>query len=324
MMAKSKPMHISVGLKQKPWQYVAIIFFVTALVLSGILGVPLAYGNDNPFLRELRIEGAEFDGPFRYAVTYYSVQVPEEMDRLNITAVPQESSSTVEIIGNEDLQPGVNHVTVRVIATNGTTLDYHIEVTRDGTLNSETAELGSLFVVGHVLYPLFRPDLVEYSLDVPFGVTELEVDAVAMGVGATVNITGANNLAVGMNQIIITVTSADGNLEQEYRIEVTRLDEVADDSATDNNAHDVTLHEDDMVPIEQPDEFGVLVLGEDAVEASTLNPWPLRIALIVVGIAVIATVVAIPYLKARHKRTEIMLEELKDADENEKRKTNTA
>ena len=213
-------------------RYFAVVLLTCLFVLTGLLGVPSAYAqDDNRFLAKLEIEGLELEGPFRHTVTHYTVEVPEDMDRLSITAEPQAATSYVDIIGNKDLQPGVNHITVRVTARDGSTLDYEIEAVRDGTVDAANAQLRSLVVVGHALTPAFHADTFEYLLDVDFAVSDLDIEAVAMDPNAQVHITGNRDFVVGVNEVVITVTSADDSAEQEYRIEVNRFDEVPADIA---------------------------------------------------------------------------------------------
>ncbi|MCL2680762.1 MAG: cadherin-like beta sandwich domain-containing protein [Coriobacteriia bacterium] len=215
-------------------------------VFAAAMGVSAAYGQSgNPFLQQLEVAGLELRGPFRHTVTYYSVTVPEGMDSLTITAIPQETSARVTITGNEDLRPGVNYVVVRVTAENGVTLDYEIEAFKEGTVAAGNTQLRSLVVTRQLLTPAFRASVFEYTLDVAAVVSSLNIEATAVDPQATLHIDGADNLSPGSNEIVITVTSADGSQTQQYRIEVTRAEELAaddDDLVIDDDEEEV-LHE---------------------------------------------------------------------------------
>lgn len=67
--------------------------------------------------------------PFENNVTQYSIQVSNEITKLNIFAVPENEKGKVEIKGNDNLKEGNNLITITVTAPNGITKrDYTINV----------------------------------------------------------------------------------------------------------------------------------------------------------------------------------------------------
>ena len=85
----------------------------------------------NTNLEILAIENALLNPPFDTNVTHYKVEVPNEMTRFNLLAIPENEQARVEVKGKDDLQEGDNSVYVEVIAANGfTKKQYEVVVHR--------------------------------------------------------------------------------------------------------------------------------------------------------------------------------------------------
>lgn len=82
------------------------------------------------------------------------------------------------------------------------------------------ALLKSLEVEGYELE--FSPEVQQYTLYVPYEVTQLVVLAKAQADGASVSVQGNEDLQVGNNQILVKVTSADSDNVKQYLIDVVR------------------------------------------------------------------------------------------------------
>lgn len=83
----------------------------------------------NTNLEILAIENVLLNPPFENNVTQYSIQVSNEITKLNIFAVPENEKGKVEIKGNDNLKEGNNLITITVTAPNGITKrDYIINV----------------------------------------------------------------------------------------------------------------------------------------------------------------------------------------------------
>lgn len=91
------------------------------------------------------------------------------------------------------------------------------------TLESN-ALLESLEIEGYSLE--FSPQVQQYSLYVPYEVTQLVIWPKAQVDEAVVTIRGNENFQVGNNQIIIMVTSADATNTKRYLIEVVRVGQI--------------------------------------------------------------------------------------------------
>ena len=75
---------------------------------------------------------------------------------------------------------------------------------------SSNAQLSSLVVSPGTLTPAFSSDTTSYSLIVGTDVDTLAVNAIAADAGASVQVSGNEQLSMGDNTVTITVTAADG------------------------------------------------------------------------------------------------------------------
>ena len=80
----------------------------------------------NTNLETLAIENVLLYPPFDTNVTHYDVEVSNDTVSLNVLAVPQNESATVNINGKDDLQEGQNQITIMVTAPNGFTKKEYI------------------------------------------------------------------------------------------------------------------------------------------------------------------------------------------------------
>lgn len=83
--------------------------------------------------------------------------------------------------------------------------------------------LSNIIVKGYNLNKTFTKERLTYFVTVPNSVKSLSINASKENSKATVNIVGNSNFSVGVNKVLITVTSEDGRVKN-YRIYVTRLD----------------------------------------------------------------------------------------------------
>ena len=73
----------------------------------------------NSKLENLAIENAILNPEFNNEVFEYKTEISDEVERLNILAIPERIESTVNIDGGENLQYGNNEVKITVTAENG-------------------------------------------------------------------------------------------------------------------------------------------------------------------------------------------------------------
>ena len=80
--------------------------------------------SNNKYLKSLSIEGHEID--FSKETKSYSVYIKEDVNKLNITAISEDSNAIVEIIGADNLKQSNYKVSIKVTAQNGEEEMYYI------------------------------------------------------------------------------------------------------------------------------------------------------------------------------------------------------
>ncbi len=175
--------------------------------------------SNNANLKSISIENAELTPNFDANVTEYSAKISDyEETKINITAVAEDEKSTVKVEGNENIVVGENVITITVTAEDGTTKIYTITL-----VNEKTTVLGlSNLIIRNAELKNFSTSIFEYTVEFK-DLDQLDIVATANEEGATVEILGNENLAVGENVITIIVTSADGTKTATYQIKATKL-----------------------------------------------------------------------------------------------------
>ena len=98
------------------------------------------------------------------------------------------------------------------------------EPENNGQLSSN-AYLSSLQVDVEGISPRFNKNTTNYYLIVDDSVNEIKVNATAQDSNAKINITGNDNLKIGKNTIIVTVTAQNGSTQKKYLINVTKTND---------------------------------------------------------------------------------------------------
>lgn len=101
-------------------------------VTNGTVTVKAPYqASTNANLKSLTVGQGRLSPAFSKSVYEYAVSVGGGVDRLTVSATPEDSKATVKVSGNTKLKEGANTVTVKVTAEDGkTTKTYKIIVTR--------------------------------------------------------------------------------------------------------------------------------------------------------------------------------------------------
>lgn len=86
---------------------------------------------------------------------------------------------------------------------------------------SKNANLESLEVFPDTLTPAFEPDVYEYSMTVESDITDIVISAIPSDGESIVQVDGNEELKVGSNRVVITVTSVSG-VKKEYQIRVNK------------------------------------------------------------------------------------------------------
>lgn len=177
--------------------------------------------SDNNYLSDLKVGGVTVNG-FERSVTTYSMTVENNVTQADVVAVKEDAKATVQGDGTTYLTTGLNTITITVTAESGDIRTYTINITRKKSSNAYLAALSSL---EGTLSPVFNKGVNQYTMDVPYEITNLTLTTVVEDANATVATTGNENFQVGSsNTVTITVTAEDGS-KNDYQIQVTRLPE---------------------------------------------------------------------------------------------------
>lgn len=184
--------------------------------------------NGEARLKNLGIKPDEYDFKgFESEKTEYSVEVPNEVDEIEVYAIAMNSSAQITGTGMIELKEGKNELKVEVIAVNGTKKTYTLEVTRkekevvSGT-TGEKFGLSALSIKGLTIKPSFKVGTYEYTVELTEDLTSLEIQAKANEENATVEITGNENLQQGENVITVLAKSKKTDEVVTYQIIVNK------------------------------------------------------------------------------------------------------
>ena len=198
--------------------------------------------SNNANLSNLGFTPTDFKG-FKPWQIEYSATVKGDVEQVNVYAIAQDSKAKITFgTGTQKLNVGTNSLKVTVVAEDGTTKTYTINITREqtaenttedtNTVNEETTEneeqetkvsdLTNLEVVGFTLTPAFSPDIYEYKLSVNNDVKDLEVKTEVLNENIQIEVVGNKDLVDGENTITILVYNKEKNTNQTYQILVNK------------------------------------------------------------------------------------------------------
>lgn len=183
-------------------------------------------GDSDASLKSLGIKPEKYDfSGFKKDKTQYSVQVPKDVEEIEVYAKATSNKAKVTGTGKTQLKNGKNTIVVQVTAENGTTQTYTIEVTRgDAGTTSSKDEFGlsSLEINGLTLDPSFETGIYEYKVDLTEDLDSLDIATIATDDDTTVEIYGNEGLSLGENTITILVRNEKENKTATYQIIVNK------------------------------------------------------------------------------------------------------
>lgn len=195
-----------------------------------------------PRLDSLEVDGFTLDKAFDPENTTYNLTVSASTTSITIKATAIDGCTVYSGNGKHDVLEGKTtefKVVAKATATDKTQA-YTIRVTRP----SETLALKSLVVTGYALNEIFSKNVYSYTMTIPYNAQSINVSAVSEESGDTVKITGNENLKVGENTVVITITSSSGK-EVSYTIKVTREEEADDISTITSSTSSIATTDDD-------------------------------------------------------------------------------
>lgn len=219
-------------------------------------------------LKKLSVSGYTLSPTFKSNINTYSMKVKNNITSLKVDAIPNSSKATVQISGNTNWKEGVNVVTIKVTAEDGTVNTYIVNVTRESKNDDSKKEekkssdsyLKSLTInSSHDIDKKFNKDVSSYNVTVPYEVEKLDLSYVTNNTKSKVVITGNENFKVGeVNIVQIEVTAEDGT-KRYYTLNVTRSTQ-----KSDTDLEDLVIEGVDISPKFDPDvlEYTAKVDGD--------------------------------------------------------------
>lgn len=172
-------------------------------------------------LKDLTINGQSITG-FDSTVYEYNIVVDVlKVSNINIGAIVNDASAKMSgDLGSKVIIAGPNSFTISVLAEDGSTQNYKINIDSFSFDN----DLYSLEVLDYEITPEFVKDTLVYRVTVPYKTNFIEIFATAH---AKANIVGTGikvNLKVGVNSYTVYAVAENGNAGNRYVVEVTVLE----------------------------------------------------------------------------------------------------
>ena len=240
----------------------------------------------NVNLKSLNVVESPIDN-FDKGTTKYELNVSEDVNKLTINAIPEDSSSSVIIVGNENLVSGVNYVNIIVMSSDRTaSKTYQLKVNKEKSSNNYLKELQVINENNEIisLNPEFDKDTNSYNIEVDASQEKVIINAIPENIMSTVTGTGEESLAFGLNTKVITVTSENGTINT-YRINIYKnynlnlkniisdIGEITPSFNKDILEYNIKLpnNETEITFIAQKESDKVKVLGNGTYNLSTGN-----------------------------------------------------
>ena len=196
---------------------IIILIFLLFLTL-GTISTNAETRNNDPMLKAIKINGEDIEPKFDMFTTEYVIIVDDNVEEINIEAIPDDENAQVQGIGNKQLKTGRNEFEIKVTAEDEISKQsYYIYITR-GKTNNSNANLESLKIGEYELAPAFEKNTINYAIEYPENLEELEIIAKPEDDNAKVEIIGNKNLKNKHQNIEIKVTAGDKQTIKTYYV----------------------------------------------------------------------------------------------------------
>lgn len=182
----------------------------------------LTTSNDSS-LKILRLSEEGIVPEFLPDIKDYYFVTNKDFINLNITAIPNNSDANVRINGNDNLNEGINKITIDVTSKDKTSKStYTINLTKTKNVEDANANLETLAIENVLLEPIFDTNILNYKANVSNNIENLNIFAVPENTNGKVEIEGGSNLKEGTNIVNIKVTAPNGFSFRNYQVIIHR------------------------------------------------------------------------------------------------------
>ena len=223
---------------------------------------------DNANLDIMRLGYEGINPDFDKNIEEYYLVVGENVNNIDVTAIPENREASVEITGNKNLVSGINKIEIIVTSQDKSkTKKYVINVTKTDNAESANSDLAILAVENYSLTPEFSSNVTNYSIEIPNNINEVNILAVPNNIDSTVKVVGNDNLKFGENNIEITVIAPNGITQKTYNLRVYKRNEAEEEKYEEEQETKVE-QDTAIVDIISPEE----VIDEiNEIEANNIN-----------------------------------------------------
>lgn len=190
---------------------------------------------DNTKLSRLRINEEGISPDFNPDIKEYYFIANKDINKLEVTAIAENTNSIVDITGNENFKMGMNVINIEVQSEDKSKTDvYKIFVTKTENVEMANANLTNLAIRQATLNPEFETGITYYKAEVSNDIINLDILAVPQNEKASIKIIGNDELKIGSNRLEINVTAQDGITNKKYVLEVYRRNKEEEQVAAEN------------------------------------------------------------------------------------------
>lgn len=182
---------------------------------------------DNADLKVLRLNHEGISPDFDKNIKEYYFVADDNINSLEVTAIPESKDANVIITGNTNFKMGSNTINIEVQSKDKTKVEiYKIYITKTKNIEMANANLENLAVRQGMLTPPFDFNITKYFIEVANNVDKLDILAIPQKQNAIVKVSGNENIKVGENKIEVVVSASDGITIKKYEIIAYKRNEV--------------------------------------------------------------------------------------------------
>ena len=248
---------------------------------------------DNAFLQNLRLNEEGLEPQFEKDIFEYYIIVNENIQNLEVTAIPENINSTVYINGNTDLKLGNNDIRIEVISADKTKKnEYIIHVSKTKDIEKANTNLETLAIENESLEPEFEASVTNYKVTVENNINQVNILAIPENINAKVSIEKDEELKIGENIANITVLAEDGFSQKKYVVNIHRMNE------EEQNEYERKQEENQkkLGELLSTSENNTSINKDMQISEKENNNTKKNVALIIIGIIFVIMIVLIAYL----------------------------
>lgn len=251
----------------------------------------------NSYLQALRLDIEGITPDFDKNIEKYYITVPNNINKIEVTAVSENPKANVKITGNTTMNEGLN--TIKILVTSEDKKEsrtYTIEVTKTADLEAANTKLETLAIENTLLNPPFDVDVTHYEIDIGNEINDLNILAIPQNEKAKVQINGNNNLKEGNNLITIVVTAPNGITKKTYEIQAYKRN-TQEETKYKEEQEKMQEKLENAYKIEKVNGYAQEESPENINKESKGNGW-----VIAIGVIIIATIAIVIFYYIRNKR----------------------